>query len=267
MQVKCDFCGAMIDDTETACPNCGAPNDRINRMVSGTPQTIAELEQWYKDRNLPPYETTRFFIGINYTGRRAFGIYKDGNEFVVYKNKDDGSRAVRYRGNDEAYAVNELYLKLKQEILNQKARNNTNRSYNTGGRISKSSSKGITLSLIVIMVFSVIAGMLGKSGSASYYKYNDDVYCYYDDHYYLYDDYSNDYVYTTNVPTQIINEKTAYQFDSSSDTWNSNYTFENSNYYENNIEPYQSSGSSDSDYDWGGSDSWDSGGSDWDSDW
>ena len=41
--------------------------------------------------------------------------------FIVYKNKADGTRAVRYKGTDEAYAVNELYLKLKDEILNQKA--------------------------------------------------------------------------------------------------------------------------------------------------
>lgn len=63
------------------------------------------------------------------------------NEFVVYKNKDDGQRALRYRGTDEAYAVNELYLKLKDEILNQKAHNQDRRSRatnssstnNTGG--------------------------------------------------------------------------------------------------------------------------------------
>ena len=62
-----------------------------------------------------------FFIGIDYRQPRAFGIYQAGNEFIVYKNKADGTRAVRYQGTDEAYAVNELYLKLKDEILNQKA--------------------------------------------------------------------------------------------------------------------------------------------------
>ena len=133
MKIKCEYCGAMIEDTEDKCPNCGAANTNVKRMADRTPKTIEELESWYRARNLPPYETTRFFIGIDYRQPRAFGIYKDGNEFVVYKNKADGSRAVRYRGTDEAYAVNEIYLKLKSEILNQKARNSGTRSYSGGG--------------------------------------------------------------------------------------------------------------------------------------
>lgn len=104
-------------------------NPENNRNYYSQPRTIAELEGWYRDRNLPPYETTRFFIGINYTGARAFGIYQEGNEFIVYKNKDDGSRAIRYQGPDEAFAVNELYLKLKSEIM---ARKNPNSSRSSG---------------------------------------------------------------------------------------------------------------------------------------
>ena len=49
--------------------------------------------------------------------RCKFGIYRDEDgEFVVYKNKSDGSRAVRYKGLDEAFAVNELYEKLRSEV-------------------------------------------------------------------------------------------------------------------------------------------------------
>ena len=121
MRIKCEYCGAMIEDTAVECPNCGAANTNVKRMTVTTPQTIEQLQSWYVARNLPPYEVTRFFIGENHQGPKAFGIYRDGNEFVVYKNKADGSRAIRYRGTDEAYAVNELYLKLKSEILNQKA--------------------------------------------------------------------------------------------------------------------------------------------------
>lgn len=41
---------------------------------------------------------------------KAFGIYKDSDgNFVVYKNKGDGTRAEHYRGKGEAYAVNEIY--------------------------------------------------------------------------------------------------------------------------------------------------------------
>lgn len=121
MEVKCEYCGSMIPDKADKCPNCGATNDNMKRMADSTPKTIAELKEWYEARNLPPYETTRFFIGIDYKKPKAFGIYEENGEFIVYKNKDTGERAIRYQGTDEAYAVNELYLKLKSEILNQKA--------------------------------------------------------------------------------------------------------------------------------------------------
>ena len=121
MEIKCEYCGAYMSDTDEKCPNCGAINKNHKRVADNTPKTIEELKQWYKDRNLPPYEKTRFFIGMDYKKPKAFGIYEENGNFIVYKNKADGSRAVRYQGRDEAYAVNELYLKLKSEILNQKA--------------------------------------------------------------------------------------------------------------------------------------------------
>lgn len=125
MQVKCSYCGNMISDTLEQCPHCGAPNDGVKRTADSQPKTIEELKQWYHNRGLPPYETTRFFIGIDYKKPRAFGIYLDeqtGN-YIVYKNKDSGARAIRYEGKDEAYAVNELLQRLKQGILQQKALN------------------------------------------------------------------------------------------------------------------------------------------------
>lgn len=122
MKIQCEYCGTMMNDTLEQCPNCGAPNKNVRRSTSDQPTTIAELKQWYSDRGLPPYETTRFFIGINYEKPRAFGIYQDENtgNFIVYKNKDSGARAIRYEGTDEAFAVNELLQRLKQEILQQK---------------------------------------------------------------------------------------------------------------------------------------------------
>ena len=123
MRIKCEYCDNFMDDSETKCPSCGAPNKNAKRTGVGVPTTIEELKQWYEEHHLPPYETTRFFIGINYEKPKAFGIYKDdktGN-FVVYKNKDTGDRAIRYEGTDEKYAVNELYLKLKEEIAGSDA--------------------------------------------------------------------------------------------------------------------------------------------------
>lgn len=100
-------------------------------MGEGVPQTIEELKAWYTAHNLPPEEVTRFFIGKDYKEPKVFGIYQDGERFIVYKNKADGSRAIRYEGGDEAYAVNELYLKLKEEIARQKAQNQAKSSGNT----------------------------------------------------------------------------------------------------------------------------------------
>ena len=119
----CKYCGSYLNDSDEVCPNCGAVNENYRRLVDKTPKTIEELKGWYKARKLPPEETTRFFIGKNIKAPRAFGIYEDNGRFIVYKNKSDGSRAIRYEGRDEAYAVNEIYLRLKEEILNQKKHN------------------------------------------------------------------------------------------------------------------------------------------------
>lgn len=135
MRVKCEYCESWVDDTEERCPSCGAPNKAYTRMADGNPKTIQQLRQWYQDRGLPPEQVTRFFIGKDTHEPKAFGIYQDGENFVVYKNKTDGSRAVRYRGKDEAYAVHEIHTKLKEEILNQRARQSAGRpggpSYST----------------------------------------------------------------------------------------------------------------------------------------
>lgn len=87
----------------------------------GIPKTIEELKD-YCERNGFTESKTRFFIGYNYQGAKAFGIYKDEatGEFVVYKNKADGTRSIRYQGKDEEFAVVELYDKLQAEIDNQK---------------------------------------------------------------------------------------------------------------------------------------------------
>ena len=78
------------------------------------PRTIGQLQDFCAYNEMP-LEKMRFFVGEDYREARAFGIYEDGDRFVVYKNKADGSRAVRYSGPDEAYAVGELYDKLLDE--------------------------------------------------------------------------------------------------------------------------------------------------------
>lgn len=90
------------------------------RSADGVPKTIEELKAFCRAKNLP-LEKMRFYIGMDFRQPKAFGIYKDSDgNFVVYKNKGDGTRAERYRGRDEAYSVNEIYQKLRSEIQIQR---------------------------------------------------------------------------------------------------------------------------------------------------
>ena len=98
--------------------------DKSNLDWPDQPTTIEEFKQWYEGQGLPSEEVTRFFIGKNITAPKAFGIYKnEQGEYVVYKNKANGERAIRYQGSDEAHAVGELFLRLKDEIANQRSKN------------------------------------------------------------------------------------------------------------------------------------------------
>jgi hypothetical protein len=190
MKIKCSYCGTYIDDTLATCPNCGAPNEGVVRTTSTQPLTIEELKQWYQDRGLPPAETTRFFIGEDYKGPRAFGIYKDektGN-CVVYKNKGNGERAVRYQGTDEAYAVNELFQRLKQEIIEQKSRS----AGNSGSPQRNGSGKkdggllgilfrivmGIFAAFVAIFIAAAVLIFAEDKPARGYYKYEGAPYYY-----------------------------------------------------------------------------------------
>ena len=331
MEVKCEYCGSMIPEKAEKCPNCGATNENMKRAADSTPKTIEELKNWYAAHNLPPYETTRFFIGINYKGPKAFGIYEENGNFVVYKNKDTGERAVRYEGKDEAYAVNEIYLKLKSEILNQKAHQIS--SQNVRSSKGKSSEKKDWIWMIIaffgfdVFVFSGLGSIIGsavfamlaaggvfllvallkdkvtfikdlleklkakfkktgllfltiwlvlsavffvpinKFNTVHYYSYDDTIYCSYHNSWYAYDSFYDDY-YSVNedyLPVQMYNSPADYEYDYKGYDWDDSEEFtrfESSDYYADNI-----AGSSDSDYDWDSSDSWDSGSTDWGSDW
>ena len=157
MKLKCNYCGSFIKDTDEKCPNCGAVNEHLMRSADGIPKTIEELKAFCQKHNLP-LEQMRFFIGENFTEPKAFGIYKDdkGN-FIVYKNKADGSRTVRYQGTDEAYAVNEIYQKMKSEVSMrkaQKAANKPSSQPSSGGsaRPRKKGSLKISDYLVLITV-------------------------------------------------------------------------------------------------------------------
>lgn len=193
MKIKCSYCGNYLSDTDERCPNCQAPNANLKRNANEVPQTIDELKDWYIAHNLPDENVTRFFIGKDIKEARAFGIYKDDSSgnFVVYKNKDTGERAVRYEGKDESYAVNELYMKLKEEILHQKANNigRRNSSISVGRGFAYNIVVGIVklaaLELFIFLFMSITYLIFADpSLSDGYYynKVNKQVY-YLDDHY------------------------------------------------------------------------------------
>lgn len=261
MKIKCDYCGNNINSTDDVCPHCGAPNAHVERAAQGVPTSIEELSAYFQKNGISE-EQTRFFIGKDTQQAKAFGIFKDENGVVtVYKNKSDGSRAVRYQGTDEAYAVNEIYQKFVEERSKQIAAGNVtprssqrsnSGSHGTSGNHSSRNKKrkgffghlftpSGTLFLIIfimIMIYAVHGAISSSnSGYGTYHStpYYYDVgdydtyggYDYYDDGYSYddYDDYSGSY----------------WDNDSS---WDSDWDY---------------------DYDY---DSWDSGwDSDWDSDW
>ncbi len=281
MKIQCDYCSNTYEDTLEQCPFCGAPNP--SHKNDGKPKTIEELRDWYVKRNLPPEETTRFFIGKNYEGPKAFGIYRDAStgDFIVYKNKADGSRAVRYQGKDEQYAVNELYQRLKDEIVNQRSHQGsggmTRGGAGAGGSRGRSSavlSGFARIRRIVIAVFVVLAIMSFVlsflPSNNGYYSYGNDTWYRYNDNWYYYDTLYNDWYdaddYDYTVPEQL------YEADRESDyyegsSWDSSMDvtdWDDTEYY---TETHSSDSDSDSGYDWSSDSSWDSGGSDWSSDW
>ena len=282
MKIKCEYCGTVYEDTLKSCPSCGAANNNRPEDHDKDPDTIEGLKKWYSDHNLPPYETTRFFIGVDYRHPKAFGIYKDetSGEYVVYKNKADGSRVVRYKGNDEAYAVNELLTKLKDEILKQKIHSRDRKSEyegfhdngSTGHDMNSSSKRDATgmiikhisfyvISMVIIAVIVVAAcHFVDYNG---YYDYGNTVYYRDNIDWYYYDDDDDVWKKSDNVPSELKHNKDDYYV---SDSWNSDVSrlgpkedVTDSSVYENNHE--------DDDYDWDSGDSWDSGSTDWDSDW
>ena len=305
MKITCPYCGNLFESSNAQCPHCLAPNDQHPDTTDASPSTIDELRRWYSNRHLPPYEVTRFFIGENVKEPRAFGIYRDGNKVIVYKNKDNGQRAIRYQGSDEGYAVSEIFSKLKEEILHQKQQNFGSGSSALQDVQPESIEQSVQSpvqpqrrqtsllkKLLIFFAILLLVSMLMRSCSSTptadlspgYYNYDGGTYYHtqQDDSWYSYDNGSWSPIH--NIPGVIIQSGSDY-FSGSGYHYSSSYgvpyysDFSESEYYDDyadSWEPSSSSSSSssswssyddDDDWDWDSSDSWDSGYSDWDSDW
>ena len=293
MKIKCEYCEQMIEDTDPQCPYCGAVNENVKRGASQVPTTIDELKSFCAAHNMP-LEKMRFFIGEDYKGARAFGIFQDGNgDFVVYKNKDNGQRAVRYKGKDEAYAVNEIYQKLKAEVLDRRnvkvtpgqgnAANPQNypamqkkdelRRRRDNKRRKKSGVMSFIITLAVILVFVALLFSSSDGPSSGYYRYDGHTYYNQRGSWYMYDD--GDWTSDFDLPESLNDDDQAgdyYESISYSDDFgatdfqDSDYYVETSSYDDDDWD--SDSWDSDSDWDSGSDwDSWDSGSTDWDSDW
>lgn len=270
MNVKCDYCGAMVDETSKTCPKCGAPLSGANRVASEQPKTIEELQEWYKAHNLPPEEITRFFIGKNIREPKAFGIYKNEvGDCVVYKNKESGERAVRYQGADEAYAVNELYQRLRAEIADQKGNSGSSK---TNGGIEpipippKKKLSGCGCAAIVAAVLFVgvaLMAIFDHSAPNGYYNYEGTEYYCQGSSWYRYDP-ATDAWFETETMKDLINDETADKYSYSG---HEGTRFEETNWYDAGSS-YDDDDDWDSDDDWSSSSSsWSSSSTDWDSDW
>ena len=293
MNIRCEYCGQYYPENERSCPHCGAPNEGLSRRGKAVPQTIEELKAFCAAHRLP-LDQMRFFIGEDYRGARAFGIYQeDDGSFTVYKNKSDGSRAVRYQGPDEAYAVNEIYQKLKSEIANQRrlraqqsAAASRAPSRSTGRTQPRRKSRRwlptwLMLVLIVIIVMTILSSF--DNHRRGYYQYDGDYYYYQNNDWYRYDSGLGQWLFYNAVDSALENDPDTYY---ESSDWSQNYgveDFSDSGYY-SSYSGSSSSGSSysnddsdwdtdwdsdwdDDDWDWDSDDSWDSDWTDWDSDW
>ena len=228
------------------------------------PATIEQLRA-FCDYHGMPLRQMRFFVGEDFREARAFGIYRDGDEFIVYKNKSDGRRAVRYHGPDEAYAVGELYAKLLDECH---SRDLWPDGKPQGAARRQKGSKAVLI-VVILAVMAIAVAIVGFAVASDhrrhahdgyynlgdegiYYRYGSDWY-YEDDDYdwvLMYEDDAYDEAYADYYLGDDYDSDWGYSNFRSSDTW------------ESIQEESRSSSDTSDDYS-----DWDSGGTDWDSDW
>ncbi|MCR4771768.1 MAG: zinc ribbon domain-containing protein [Oscillospiraceae bacterium] len=265
----CEYCGSTLRSDQQFCPNCGAanpgyvPEKSAGKKAGGRPQTIGELQEFCAERGMP-LQKMRFFIGTDERSPRAFGIYKDGNDYVVYKNKSDGSRAERYRGPDEAFAVKELFDKLIEEHAKRAAQPQQTRARTGGGGGGRPPQRKIPIRLIIAAAVVLIAlSQITKNSKNGYYRFSDDLFYRYGSSWFVDDGYGG-WRETDGFPVSDYDEY--YEGGSYDESWGSS-DFSDSEYWDD-IDSYDDSDSDwDSDWDdWDYGD-WDYSGSDWDSDW
>ncbi len=281
----CNHCGKPLPDDAAVCPYCGealTENIRLTKI----PETIEELQAFCAAHKMP-LDAMRFFIGEDFRGARAFGIFKrEDGTCVVYKNKADGSRAVRYEGPDEKHAVREIYEKIKSETDLRRGVSAASAPARGAGapadddepmkpwQIAAGGLLVFWKPIVIVLAAVLLFRWIGNTPDRGYYRYRDDTYYYQNHGWYLYNALSNDWEQTYDVPEALEKDYDDYY---QSETYDSGYAlsdFTDSGYYEEDTGFFSDLFDSDSsydDYDWdSGDDSWsgwDSSDTDWDSDW
>ena len=86
------------------------------------------------------------------------GVYQDElGDYIVYKNKADGTRVIRYQGPDEEFAVHELYQRFLEEIINQQTRWAAGQTTAVNSPIYSFEPESRPVTTVHILLFIVIA--------------------------------------------------------------------------------------------------------------
>ncbi len=241
--------------------------------------SIEELKQKCAEKNMP-LEKMRFFIGRDMKEPKCFGVYQDEKtgDWIVYKNKANGERAIRYAGPDEARAAQEIWDKIGDEIRLRKDRYSNPYEESAYRSLEPEEPKLFTgtpvsfLSRIVsfikghaalsIFVFGLAAFLflqvLFPSHWQGYYQVGDTIYYCLSNSWYLYDD---GWVSSV-IPEESIDD--CYLGSTYSQSYGAS-DFEDTPYYKEYLEDKNNNDDNDDyDYDF---DTWDAGDTDWDSDW
>ena len=215
---------------------------------------VSSVQELIERTKEMPLEKMRFFINEDRKEPKCFGIYHDdaADRWVVYKNKADGSRAVRYSGPDEAHAANELWMKIQSEIG---IRREKRRKTLTKEEKRRKKLLDLAIGLVTAAIVAVGIYIYVHTPDRGYYLVDDAVYYYQDSDWYWYDD--GDWVYYDAPEGDWYAD--SYYGTIAPEYVEAGDAFEYSEYY---VEP-----SDDDDDDSSIFDSWDSGDTDWDSDW
>ena len=115
-KIKCSACGAWINDTADKCSTCHAVN-LFKKKIVNKPKTIDELNIWISQNE----DKIRYSSKENEQigDKNKFGVYKENDNFIAYGVDRFGQKTILYKGNDEDYAVNIIYIRLKEDIVAQ----------------------------------------------------------------------------------------------------------------------------------------------------